>query len=273
MPQSLIRTFRLELLTISELLELTMLLLEKVFTPAKAQAVGLGKPYDELVALADRYAEILKRNPALIQTEPLTDYIAKLRLLFGLLDNSLRAARITNDSDQAEAVRVVSNVAAPYLKGKSRATIMALLGDARDLCDALGSAAYTQAVELLGLTGQVADIRELALKCDTLIDIRGEEKEYRKKIGTATAVRTALQKQLRFIFSGVLPVIYHSTDDTAVKNILVAMLDHTNATLDSFRYLTGGGTGDGTDDYGDPSKPDTQPADPPNGGTYIDPNA
>ena len=279
MLKALVRPFKFEMLDISALLKLSSLLLEKVFTPAKVQAVGIEEPCKELSELHTKYADILKHNPTLLETEPLSKDVARLRTLLGVFGDSLRVAGITGDADTAEKVRVVSNIAAPYLKNRNRSTMMSLLGNAQDLCDALGSDVNAPKVNALGLTGQLAAIKELEQQSSRRIDLRGEEKEYRKKLGTASKARSALQKQYRFIFTSVLSTLYHITTDNEVKNALTEMLDHINATLDSFRYLTGGGTGDGTDDYGDPHKPglpgdpDTGPADPPNGGTYIDPNA
>ena len=280
MPRVLIRAFRFEVLKISELLECSKLLIRNVFTPDKVQAVGLGKPYDDLIALDNKYSDILKHNPTLIETEPLTEDIARLRRLLGAFDSSLEVIKVTGgDAEKAEAEKAVSYVASPYLKGRGKSTMIALLGDAEDMCDALQDLAVAPKVDLLGLAGQVTAIKELAVRCNALIVARGEEKEYRKKLGTATKTRGALQKQYRFIFATILPAIYYTTTDPETKGILTTMLDEINAILDSLRYLTGGGTGDGNDDYSDPHKPvdpgtpDTQPANPPNGGTYIDPNA
>ena len=275
MPQSLIRPFKFEALTNFEMLECSTLLVENALTPAKAQAVGIGKPYDSYVAAHTAFEKILKHNPTLVDTEPLTEDVSNIRLLLGVLDSNLRAARITDDAGIAEAVKVVGNIAAPYTKVRHTATMLALLAAAKDLCRALETPAVAPKVDTLGLTEQVTVINQLAQRSNALVIARGEEKEFRKKLGTSAKARTALQKQLRFIFTGVLPVIYHSTDDDAVNNIVIMMLDQINATLDSFRHLTGGGTGSGSDDYGnsDPGIPDTGPADPPNGGTYIDPNA
>ena len=279
MAKVLIRPFKFELLKISELLECSRLLIRNVFTPAKAQAIGLGKPYDDLIVLDDRYSDILKHNPALIETEPLTEDIIRLRLLLVAFDNFLQAIKITAAAEKAEAEKAVSYITAPYLKGKNRSTMLALLGDAEDMCDALQDLAIAPKVDLLGLADQVEAIKELALRCDALIVARGEEKEYRKKLGTATKVRRDLQKQYRVLFFTILPAIYLTTTDAETKDVLTTMFDKINAILDSFRHITGGGTGGGNDDYSDPHKPvdpgtpDTQPADPPNGGTYIDPNA
>ena len=276
MPKALIRPFRFEVLNISELLGCSRLLLRNVFTSANAQAIGLGKPYDELIVMDGKYADTLKHNRMLIETESLAEDTTRLRRLLAALDNSLRVIKVTgNDDEKAEAENVVSNIAAPYLKNRYKSTMLALMGDAEDMCDALMEPAIALKVELLGLAGQVAAIRELALKCGALIVARGEEKEYRKKLGTATKARRALQKHYRLIFISILPAIYYTTADPATKNILTTMLDEINGILDSLRHLTGGGASDGNDDYSDPHKPvdpgipDTGPADPP----YIDPNA
>ena len=279
MPQSLIRPLRFELLTNFEMLECSTLIVENALAPAKAQSVGMGKPYNDYVTAHTTFEKILKHNPALVETESLTGDVNNVRLLLGVFDSNLRAAGITGDAAVVEAVKEVSNIAAPYIKVRHTATMLALLAAAQDLCQALETAAVAPKVALLGLTEQVTVIKQLAQRGNALVIARGEEKEYRKKLGTSAQARTALQKQLRFLFTGVLPVIYHSTTDAVVKNKVIMMLDEVNATLDSFRHLTGGGTGSGNDDYGysDPGVPDTGPATPPddnyNGGTYIDPNA
>jgi hypothetical protein len=281
MSSSLIRPIRFEDLNISEMLECSTLLTENVYTPAAAQAVELGKPYGVLVAAHSKYADILRRNPALVETASLTGDVLRVRHLMGALNETLRAAGIINDAGLAEAVSVVANIAAPYLKTRNSATMLAVLGDAKDMCDALQDAAVSQKTDAVGLTKQVEAIQELVRKCNRLLDIRGEEREYRKRAGSATKARTALQKQYRVIFTTIIPAIYLTTTDDAVKEKLIEMINHTNATLDTFRHLVSGGgdwvssVGDGDTRPIDPSIPDTGPADPPgyNGGTYIDPNA
>ena len=273
MVRTLIRPFKFKSLKLSALLECSKLLLGKALTPDKAQAVGLGKAYEDLTDLNAKFETIMKRNAALFETEALAENVEKLRRMLGLVDSSLRVALDVKDSDKLEAAKAVSYFAEPYLKGRHKSAMLELLGDAEDMCQAFQDPVNAPKAALLGLTEQVEAIKELASQCDTLVDIRGEEKEYRKKLGTASKARTALEKQYRFIFTSILPAIYYNTTDTTVKNNLVAILDHINATLDSFRHLTGENSGSGNDDYGDPNKPDMQPADPPNGGTYIDPNA
>lgn len=92
MIQTLVRAFRFELLKLSELLECSRILLRNVFTPVKAQPVGLGKTYDDLVDLDAKFETIMKRNAALFETEVLTENVDKLYRLLGLFENSLRVA-------------------------------------------------------------------------------------------------------------------------------------------------------------------------------------
>jgi hypothetical protein len=125
----------------------------------------------------------------------------------------------------------------------------------------------------------VAAIKGLVDQCNDLLDIRGEEKEYRKRLGSASKARTALQKHYRQLFITVIPGIYLLATDPAVKAKLIELINHINATLDIFRHLTTG-SGDWESDIisdedtrPDPTKPDTQPADPPYWGSGIDPDA
>ncbi|MDR0658668.1 MAG: DUF6261 family protein [Mediterranea sp.] len=282
MAQTLIRPLRMEGLTIFELLQLSTAINEQVFTSAVVYGVGLkGKPYDDYVAAHTQYAGILKHNPALVETEPLGEDVDRVRILLGVLGDSLRVAEFTGGDAGTEAAKVVSNIAAPYLKMRHKATMLGVLGGARDLCDALQDAVAAPKVELLGLTGQVTVIKELVQQCTKLFDLRGEEKEYRKKLGTARKARAELQKRLRVLFTTILPAIYLTTTDTAVKKNVTTLFDHINATLDTFRHLVGGGTGDGNDDYSDPERP-VDPSIPDTGmpdeeelpdNPYIDPNA
>lgn len=238
MTQTLIRPLKIHVLKIVELLELTTLLLEKVYTPANAQAVGLGKPYHDLVALAAQYAGTLKRNPAYIETESLRKYANELRLLFGLLTKNLQVAGVINDAAKSETVKIVAYVAEPHLKRRNRVAMLELLGRAEELCQALQAADIAPKVAELNLTGLVTTIRQLMEQCNRLIETRGEEKERRKKLGRPSNIRLALQKQLRFIFS-VVTTLHYSATDATVRSKLVEMIDHTNATLDAFRHLTG----------------------------------
>jgi hypothetical protein len=240
----------------------------------------LGKPYDDLVVRHDKYSGILKRNPTLVKTAPLARNVLKVRSLLGVLNKSLQVAgAIGSDAGASEALETVSDIAAPYLKTKYSATMLALLADAGDMCVALREPAVAQKVSTLGLTAQVAAIKGLVDQCNDLLDIRGEEKEYRKRLGSASKARTALQKHYRQLFITVIPGIYLLATDPAVKAKLIELINHINATLDIFRHLTTG-SGDWESDIisdedtrPDPTKPDTQPADPPYWGSGIDPDA
>lgn len=243
MPSSLIRPLRLEELNISEMLECSTLLLENVYTPATAQAVELGEPYDMLVAAHNKYADILRRNPALVETASLTSDVLRIRRLMGALSDSLRVAWVIGDAALSEALGIVANIAAPYLRTRHTATMLAVLGDAKDMCEALQDAAVAQKTDALGLTKQVAAIGELVRRCNVLLDVRSGEREYRKRAGSASKARRVLYKRYRVIFATIVPAIYLTTTDAAVKEKLIEIINHTNATLDTFRHLVGSGRG------------------------------
>lgn len=79
-----------------------------------------------------------------------------------------------DDPARTEATKAVLYVIESYLKGRRKSTMLALLGDTEDMCRALRDPVNAPKVAFLGLTGQVEAIRELALQCDTLVDIRDD---------------------------------------------------------------------------------------------------
>ncbi|MDR3117817.1 MAG: DUF6261 family protein [Mediterranea sp.] len=271
MPISLIKPLKLEELNISELLECSTLLIKKVYTDAVAQAVGLGGAYEKLVAAHTKYSIILKHNPTLIETESLTKDVLRVRNLMGALSESLRVAGIINNINLVEALKLVSSITTPYLKTRHTATMSALLGDAGDMCEALQEATTAPKVSALGLTEQVTAIKELVDRCNDLLSIRGEEIEYRQRLGSASKARITLQKQYRLIFATVIPGIYLTTSDSTIKQRIIEIVNQTNATLNIFRHLVSGGGSMGSGGVGDedtrPDKPEVpdQPGEEPGG--------
>ncbi|MDR3119282.1 MAG: DUF6261 family protein [Mediterranea sp.] len=220
------------------MLECSTLLLEKVYTPETVKAVGIGMIYDELVTIHGKYAGILKRNPASIKTEPLTKSIARVRRLMGAFGKSLQVASAIEDSDLKEALKRVISITEPYLKTRRAATRLALLGDAGDMCQALSSTDVAEKVSTLGLSRQVDVIKKLVNQCNTLLCERGDEKEHRRLSGSATKARATLRKKYRQLFKAVIPGLYLTATDAAVRNKIVEIVNRTNATLNSFRHLT-----------------------------------
>ncbi|MDR3117982.1 MAG: DUF6261 family protein [Mediterranea sp.] len=222
-----------------------------------AKAIGLGKPFDDLIEAHDKYAGILKRNPTLIETESLSAEVYRVRTLLGAFNKSLQVAGLVNGLSSVEAWKSIRSIAAPYLKTRHSSTMLALLGDAGDMCAALQETANAGKVEQLGLTAQVTGIKELVTQCNKLLDIRGEEKEYRRRLGSATKARTVLQKQYRLIFATIIPSIYLLSNDATVKAKIVELVNHANATLDIFRHLISGGGNEGGGIDDEDTRPDT----------------
>jgi hypothetical protein len=239
MASLLIKPLRLEALTISELLECSTLLINNIFTPETAQMLGLGKPYDDLLEMHGKYASAIKRNPRLIDTMPLTKAVTRVRNLLAAFNKTLQAAKIIDDAGTREALELIINITAPYLKTRHRSTMAAVLADAGDMCEALQHIAVAPKVGALGLTAQVTAIKALTDWCNDLLYNRGKEVEYRRRTGSASKARAALQRQYRLIFRAIVPGIYLLATNTAVKDKLIELINHTNATLIVFRHLVG----------------------------------
>jgi hypothetical protein len=239
MTETYIRPLRFEELEVSEFEEMLQLLTHTALTPEKAQAIGLGKPFDELIAQIHFYSTLTGRNKTFVETEPLVNVISKLRRQMGLLSSTLRVI-LANDEANAEAARVISNMAKPHLKGHRKSSMIGLLGNGVELCYALEDAEIAPLVTQLDLTKQLTFIHQLTDEGNRLLTIRSQEQYARKTNGTASKTKRRLQKQLRNLFSSLLPSIYQLTNDPNIKTTVTDISNHINATLDSFRHLAQG---------------------------------
>ena len=264
-------------LTHSEYFELTHHIFVTL-TPSIAETLGIEKAYNEAKSSYDKLADIFRRNPTLLKTEKLKDAIMKTRRRMTLFKNMLREKLVDEAGEQLDNAKVIENLAHPYLKDVHRDTQAALIANAMEMADALRTSANQPLLVQLRLNETLDDLVAPAYEADEILRARGEEKAYRKAMGNASDAREKNEKQLRFLLYISLPAHYAEATGTQA-----AMFEHIiidiNGALDTFRHLVSGSrggnwAGDGNyEGSGDPGQPDTQPASPPNGGTYIDPNA
>jgi hypothetical protein len=267
MGKKIIQLFGFRDLKLSEFFDLTHLIFVSVLTPSTAQTLGISNSYNKGRALYDKLADIFRRNPTMKQTEKLVGDIAKIRRKMILFKNTLREIVADADGERLENAKAIEYVAHPYLKNVSHDTQSALTANAMEMANGLNLSKLTE----LGLEEIVNDIATLAAEANEQLLARGEEHAFQKELGNATDTRRELEEQLRFLIYTSIPAHYAEASDDLVntfKNIIVDI----NGALNSFSHLTT--VGGDYDNVGvDPGDPDTGPASPPNGGTYIDPNA
>ena len=227
-------------LRISEFFDLAEILFKGSLTPATAQTLGLGTPYNEMKASYEQLADVFRRNPAMLQTEKLVAAIVRIRRKMMLLKNTLREKLLDAKGERLENAKIINNVAHPYLKDISGDTQSALTANAMEMADALRTAGNLPKLTGLGLEEIVNDIATLAAEANELLLSRGEEKAFQKELGSATGARKILEKQLRFVLYSSIPVHY-----AEATGALAETFEHTitaiNGTLEIFRHLTSGG--------------------------------
>ncbi|MDR3118437.1 MAG: DUF6261 family protein [Mediterranea sp.] len=219
------------------------LILERAITAIIAQTLGITKAYNEAMEQLNTLVDIFQRNPALLQTEKLVEAIAKLRRKMIALKTMFKGILIDVEGEQLNNAKIIENLAHPYLKSAHRDTQSTLVIRGKEMADALRSTANLPLLKQLGLKDIVDEISVLAHEADELLYARGEEKAYRKALGSAGKTRDRLEKQLRFLLYTTIPA--HYTEATGSQLIVFdRVVMDINGVLDSFRHLVGGGSSD-----------------------------
>ncbi|MDR3118331.1 MAG: DUF6261 family protein [Mediterranea sp.] len=280
MIKKIIRLFRFHDLGLSEYFELASLILGTVLPPALAQTLGIGKAYGDTKPHFDKLVEIFRRNPTMLQTEELVETVAKIRRKMLMIRNTFKGMLGEAEGEQLKKVKILENVAHPYLKSAAHDTQSALAANGSEMADALRTTTNLPLLTQLGLKDIVNEISTLSHAAGAVLLARGEEEQYRKELGNATDTRKKLDKQLRYMLYTSIPAHY-----TEATGALVTTFEHVisdiNGALNSFQHLTSGGSSSDHSDEeeeddepgNNPSKPDTQPAEPPSGGGFTDPDA
>ncbi|MDR0659111.1 MAG: DUF6261 family protein [Mediterranea sp.] len=279
MSKNFIKAFAFYDLRLSEFFELADNLMTEVLPPDLAEDLEIGTPYSGAKQSYDKLVDIFLRNPAMRQTEKVVEVITKLRRKMTLLKRTLSEMLLdTAEGERLENARDIEYVARPYLKNTSHDRLVGVVAKAKEMADALRTTETLPKLTGIGLTEIVDDIATLAAEANNLLLARGEETAFKKALGTASKVRKTLEQGLKFLLYTAIPAYYvNATGDLAAK--FERTILEINGVLDIYRHLTQGESrksGSGGGEGGipiDPSIPDTQPVNPPNGGTYIDPNA
>jgi hypothetical protein len=213
------------------------MILDHVITPQVAAALGIGKSYDDLRALYDRWGVMFQRNPSLLQTDQVTATMAELRRQMSLLSAELRVALADERDTGDNYARAADFMARPSLKRLSRQSYIDLLGNSERITDNLQTDGLAAAVELLGLTSRVTKIEQLRNKAEDLIAERGEELEFQKQLGSASSIRRLVEKQLRLILYSILPVLHITSQNPETTQLIDNVALNINGLLDSCRHL------------------------------------
>ncbi|MDR3119371.1 MAG: DUF6261 family protein [Mediterranea sp.] len=230
-----IRLFKFYKLKLSDFFELSHFIFGNVLTPDPAQILGIAKAYNEAKASFDKLTEIFRRNPALLLTGKLVENIAMLRRKMNAFRIMLKMLDDV-EGERLENVKILNNVAHPYLKNITHDTQTALSANGIEMADALRTPANLPRLTQLELKNLVDDIATLAHATGEKLLARGEEKVHRKELGNATNTRKKLEKQLRFLFYSAIPAHY-----AEAAGALITTFEHTimdiNGALESFRHL------------------------------------
>ena len=236
-----IHPFRFYELKLSSFSDLADAILKITLSPELAQDLGLSVPYGEARTPYNRLMDIALRNPAMQQTERLTNDIAKTRRKMALLRNTFKEMLADAKGQRLQDAKALEFVARPYLKNIHNETRPALATKAKEMGDALRSSANLTKLAALGLKPIVDEIAALGREAGRLILERGEEQAFQREIGTATQVRRLLEKHLRTLLYISIPAHYiEATGALATKyeQTIIAI----NGALDSYRHLTSKGS-------------------------------
>ncbi|MDR3118683.1 MAG: DUF6261 family protein [Mediterranea sp.] len=262
------KIFRFYKLRLSDSIEMAHLIFNNALPPAKAQALGIGKPYNDAKASFNKLEGIFRRNPALLETEELVEIIAKSRRKMSLLKSMFKEALANAKKEDLKAARVLENVANPYLKTIYDDTQFALAANAIKMTNALREPENLPYLRQLEMESIVDEIAGLVNEANDKIYARGEEKAHRKQIGNATNMRRKLEKQLHFLIYYFIPVHYAEADGAQAAMFERTIMD-INGVLNSFRHLISGNNRSGSepDDNNDASENSgTPPAEDPSEG-------
>jgi hypothetical protein len=286
-----IRPFPIHFLKLGPSYGLVQIVLEHGLTPQTAESLGIGKPYDDLTALFEKWSEIFRRNPALLQTEELVARIADLRRQMSLLNSQIRAALASEKSTGGTIAHTVSHIARPYLQNIYGQVYGDLLANGRKLTADLEAPGLAAALEELELTSNVTKIDQLSHQVGDLIAERGGEMEFQKQLGSASNMRRQIEKQLHFVLYSILPALYAMNPNSEIALVIKDVSNEINGIFDTYRHLLpasgsdnsggnlpnypgdgNGGDGNGSDDNGNDSSEDEDggndpdPETPPSGG-------
>ncbi|MDR3118174.1 MAG: DUF6261 family protein [Mediterranea sp.] len=281
MGKILIQLFGFHQLKLSPFFDLGILLLVNLLTPELAKTLGISKAYAEAKEPFDKLTEIFRRNPMLLQTEKLTETIAKIRRKIIAIKATFKGMLGEAEGERLENVKLLENIARPYLKNVHNEVQSGLVANSIEMADALRTPANLPKLTKLGLKDIVDEIEILAKTANDILAARGEEEIFRQLMGNATDTRKKVEKHLRFLLYTAIPAHY-----AEATGALATTFEHTimdiDGVLKSFRHLTttgGGGlvdSGEGGVNIKQPEEPDTQPAQPPSGGGgggFTDPDA
>jgi hypothetical protein len=244
----LVKLFRFSSLKLFNFFDLALLIMTHTLTPAVASAIGLGPAYTAMKRAYERLEDILKRNPSLLQTEPINLLVGQLRQALVTVRGYIQLA-LRETGALLESAKLVDHIASPYLKQSYYTTQSGIAAAAHELVSALKAPAMLEHTTALGLLEKVNAINLLQEQLNDLIDLRGEEVGYNKALGSATAARKELEAELRNVLYTVLPALYQLAPDSDKKKAIEAVVAHLNAQLEAFRHLLPStGSGSGKDD-------------------------
>ncbi|MDR3119485.1 MAG: DUF6261 family protein [Mediterranea sp.] len=224
-------------LKLSAFLDLGRLVLIDKLTPELAQTLGVSKSYGQARETLDRLSKIFQRNPVLLQTEKLTETIAKVRRKMIAFKSILKGILGEAEGERLESAKIVENVVHPCLKNLHHDAQSTLAAYGIEMANVLHKSANLPHLTRIGLKDLVDEISALADSANEILASRGQEEIYRRLLGNATATRRKLEKQLRFLLYSAIPSHY-----AEATGEIVATFEHTimeiSGALKSLQHLT-----------------------------------
>jgi hypothetical protein len=230
-----VQTFPFTHLSLEYYYQLQTRLVEYILTPTTATLLALEQAYTAYIEAYERLNEIFRRNPKFAQTLTIEANIKLLRDQMVLLSTELKTLVRDTTADSYAAALQVNYAAEPYLKSPSKSTYNQLLTDAGKLVVDIQTPALTPLVAQLNLTAQVTRIDELFHQTDALWMQRGNEAEFNKQLGTATALRPAIDKSLSFILYVLIPAAIFKSTNAEARHAMEEIVTQINALFDEER--------------------------------------
>ena len=248
-----------------------------VFTPIAALHVNLTDRRAQLQQTHNEEAEVYRTNQGYRQTKTLTGLDASRDKKFNYIKTTVSFYLDTGNEAQKAAAAAVAFVLRPYRLGPVRGYQDNTAELGKFVAD-MSAEPYPAHIATLGLTETLAGLRADNDAFRTLYEARSDEGLDRVEHEKIRALRRKFDEGWRIV-AAVLPAIHLTETDDTKKAIIGEAIEGVNSyILQMKKVLAARGVGSvavdlSGGDHDHSGAPDTQPASPPNGGTYIDPNA
>jgi hypothetical protein len=247
-----------------------------VFTPAVAADTNLTEQRTVLWEANNEETEVYRTNQAYKQTKTLVQLDTSRDKKFNFIKNVVGYYLETGDGARKAAAEEIDFILNPYRQGPVRGYQDNTAELGKFVVD-MSVAPYPTHIATLGLTEALAGLKADNDAFRTEYEVRAEEGLDRAGHEKIRGLRRKFDETWHVV-AAVLPGLHLTETNATKKATLGKVIDEINAhILQMKKVLATRGVGSASVGHVDvdrhPTTPDTQPADPPNWGSGIDPDA